>query len=189
MAFGLRAANKRGAWLLCWALTLLAATAPMPAQAFVSKPECKSLFELTPLADESKLSVDDRAALARLRELAASDNQKTGSANPLPPTIYNFNSLFIAINPGVGKAEEFGARGLIVATSIEGTIHSIVHPIRSPRYEFGFTVSSMIARTFLTFYGDAQLQILATAPLVPKSGEVAISFEVIPASTDAPCGG
>jgi hypothetical protein len=179
-------ARTRCAWLLCWVFALGAAAMPMTAQAFVKYPECKSFLDLTPLADESELIADDRAAVARLREMVGDEDRAAGRSNPAAPAIYNFNSLFVAIHPGVSKTEDFGTRSLIIATSIDGTIHSFKHAIRSPRYLFSFSMSSMIVSTFLTFYGDRLLLVELVAPAERKDGGESVAFTV-ESVTEAPC--
>jgi hypothetical protein len=145
------------------AMAALAVSMPAPAHAFISKPECLSLLKLEAFADETKLSADDRAALAKARDMAAEESRNAGLARPIPPTIYNFNGLFLAINPGLDKSAPFGLRSLIVALSVDGMVRSTAHPVRSPNYEFGFIGNPSNVMTFLTFYGNTRLRIVLTA--------------------------
>ncbi|HXW30588.1 MAG TPA: hypothetical protein VEK55_14595 [Xanthobacteraceae bacterium] len=150
----------------------------------MSRPECLSLLDLRSFAEEEKLNADDAAALATLKSMAAAAHSVTGASNRTPPTIFNLNSLFLAINPGLRENEEFGTRTLLVTTRIDGVTYSAKHQVRSPRYEFGFTAYRMV-NTFLTFYGEGNFVIHASAPMRGESGKEEISFQVGPAS--APC--
>lgn len=131
---------------------------------------CRSLLDTPALVDESTLSADDRAMVAIVKQMAADDNTWSGRSDRTPPTIYNFNSLFIAINPGiVAKEQDFGSRVLILATLLNGVTFSAKHPIRSPRYHFLATVNSRITTT-LSFFGDTVFRLTLSEMFRPGGG-------------------
>ena len=148
--------------LICGGLVAVAMLVPACASATILT-RCGSLADLQPLADASTLPVEEQAALATVRSAAEADNHEAGRSDAAPPTVHNFNSLLIAINPGLAKGAEFGTRSLIVATRINGVTYSFLHPVRSPRYRFWSTISSSMV-TSLTFFGSTHVEIRLSGP-------------------------
>jgi hypothetical protein len=147
---------------ICGGLVAVAMLVPACASATILT-RCGSLADLQPLADASTLPAEEQAALATVRSAAEVDNHEAGRSDAAPPTVHNFNSLLIAINPGLAKGAEFGTRSLIVATRINGVTYSFLHPVRSPRYRFWSTISSSMV-TSLTFFGSTHVEIRLSGP-------------------------
>jgi hypothetical protein len=172
----------RGSAAIGAAVHLATAILTGQAQAMIIN-ECRSLIELPVLSDESKLSEDDRLAIAAIRTAVAQDNAGTGGANTTPPTIYDFNSLFVALNPGLPANDEaFGERTLIVATRTNATTHSAVHRIRSPRFRFWSTVGSQVV-TGLTFFGETAFEVRVSGGRSAGPNDT-VSFEVLPVGSE-----
>jgi hypothetical protein len=113
---------------ICGGLVAVAMLVPACADATILT-RCGLLADLQPLADASTLLPEEQSALATVRSAAEADNHEAGRSGAAPPTVHNFNSLLIAINPGLAKGAEFGTRSLIVATRINGVTYSFLHPV------------------------------------------------------------
>ncbi len=153
-------------------ITFLAAVAAIcilcadtPAHAYF-KVECSLITALKPLSDDSGLSSAARTALAALRDLVAADRMKAARPGAAPPAIYDFSTLFIAIDPAADKDQPFGTRRLTAATRINGVTHTAQHDVTSPRYYFSTGVNSQIV-TRLLFFGASQLDIVVSGPYSP----------------------
>ena len=168
---------------ICGVLVAVAVLVPASAGATILT-RCGSLADLKPLADASTLSTDEQAALATVRSAAEADNREAGRSDAAPPTVHNFNSLLIALNPGLAKGAELGTRSLIAATRINGVTYSFRHPVRSLRYRFWSTISSSIV-TSLTFFGATHLEITLSGPVGSDTNHVSASVLGAPADLEA----
>ena len=168
---------------ICGVLVAVGVLVPASAGATILT-RCGSLADLKPLADASTLSTDEQAALATARSAAEADNREAGRSDAAPPTVYNFNSLLIALNPGLAKGAELGTRSLIAATRINRVTYSFRHPVRSLRYRFWSTISSSIV-TSLTFFGATHLEIMLSGPVGGDTDHVSASVLGGPADLEA----